>query len=346
MQCRRRVLLQGGVRAEDRDEGLRRREDQDPDDERVGEAERGHDKDGAPHVGILLCAVVVAQDGRGPLGDRVHRRVEDLAHGGDDRHDGDVERAAVLHQHVVAEDGDQGVRELHDERGGPEADDVHGVREILFSFCGAERGRIDGLLPEEPQHEQHREKLREDRRQGRAADAHAEHEDEDRIQEDVGDGADNDRDHAKAREALRVDVRIHARRDHGEDRAEEVDPEIRDGVDERGFVRAEQDEERAREDLPRDHEDDARQDFEAVGRIQDLGGFALVFAPALHGEERRAAAAVQVRERRNDDDQRECETNAGQGCRALAGNAPDVDAVHDAVEQVQDLGDQHGKCGF
>ena len=142
---------------------------------------------------------------------------------------------------AVAEDGDQGVRKLHNERRSPEADNVHGVREIPFPAGGQERYRIDGSLPEEPQNEQHLEKLGEDRGQGSAADAHAEHEDEDRVQEYVGDGADHDRDHAEAGEAFRVDVWVHARRDHGKDRSEQIDPEVRDGVDERGFVRAEQD---------------------------------------------------------------------------------------------------------
>ena len=77
---------------------------------------------------------------------------------------------------------------------------------------------------------------------------------------------------------------------------------------------------------------------------QFLGGI-VVAAPQRDGGPRRAAGSDQRRKCRHDHDDRHANAHAGQRKAPDFGNVADVDAVHDVIEHVDELGDdrRHGQ---
>ena len=141
-------------------------------------------------------------------------------------------------QYRVAGQGDERVRDRHDEAGRAERRDVPGHRPKI---PGAMYGQAEFTPPSEvPEHQDRGNELRKDRRDGRAARAESESEDEDRVQYDVENGADGNGQHTEPRVPLRVDERVHARDDHREEGAEQVDPQVGERIGKRGFRGAEQ----------------------------------------------------------------------------------------------------------
>ena len=124
VQRRNCILEQRRVRAENTDQRFRDEDDHAPHDGRVTENEETHDQNGFPHASRSAGTVVVAQDRGSSLYHGVDRRLDKLAHTGDDGHDGDIDIAAGDGKDIIAADRHEAVCELHDKSGRAEAEDI------------------------------------------------------------------------------------------------------------------------------------------------------------------------------------------------------------------------------
>ena len=65
--------------------------------------------------------------------------------------------------------------------------------------------------------------------------------------------------------------------------------------------------------------------------------------PSVNGKKRSTAASKEVGECAEDDDQRKAQSHCAEGGCAAARDTGDIDTVYDVIEQVQNLGNQHGE---
>ena len=91
--------------------------------------------------------VIIAQDRRGSLRERVNRRFHELPHAGNDGHDGNIDIPAGDGKDVVAADRNKAVGQLHDKAGCTEADDIFCIAATLGKFCFPVRKRTLKLRP-------------------------------------------------------------------------------------------------------------------------------------------------------------------------------------------------------
>ncbi len=116
-----------------------------------------------------------------------------------------------------------------------------------------------------------------------AFDIHVKTEDEDRVEDDIGDGTDQDGDHALASETLGIDEEIHAERDHDEGCAEDVDAEIVFRRLESLIRGAEIGEEIVLPEVDQGNDDNCKPQQIDEGFIQDFRSFLLVLLTQLDG---------------------------------------------------------------
>lgn len=102
------------------------------------------------------------------------------------RHRGDIDGAAMGYEHLVADDADQGVCDLHDERSGSEIGDLLAVRKetSFFIFRKVNAELISGTS-QEIDRKQHGQQLRDDGSDRGSFHSHMECEDEEGIEEQV-----------------------------------------------------------------------------------------------------------------------------------------------------------------
>lgn len=134
------------------------------------------------------------------------------------RHRADRDVAAVFKQRRVEADRDDALACLHDKRRCAKRDawqEEFRAQANVFIFKPQQR-----LFPTQKcAHPDARHALRENGCQSRAANAHVERKDEQRVEHNVANRADEHRQHAGLRKALRGDERVHAERQLDEDRA-------------------------------------------------------------------------------------------------------------------------------
>ena len=188
------------------------------------------------------------------------------------------------------------------------------------------------------------EKLGEDRGQGRAANPHVKEKDQHRIKDQVGHGADENGQHSRTGIALCVDERRHAGGDHGGRCADQIHRQIQRGMGEHLLGCAKQTQSRRAEQFKKSHENDGCTENQRKRRIHD--GFRFLPVPPSPGDgaQRGTADTEKVGKSGNDHNDGETQPDAPKAQGSLTGNPANVNAVYNAVQQVQQLGDQHGQC--
>ena len=286
----RKIQVEGGegrledglVGAENTDEKLREEAEEDPYRTGIAQAEQDHDPDGVLDVLVPSGSVVIAHDRGSALGDREQGCLKHLAGGVDDRHDGDVEVSSDVGEHAVAADRDDAVGELHDEGGHAQTDDPAGPGEAFGNLVQAQQMQavFDLVSEEEAQDKEGGQRLGEYGGDGGTPDAHAADKDEDGIQDNVGDSTDDDSCHTDGGVSLGIDKGVHARRDHGKNGSDQIDPQVGKRVDQRLFRGSESDQDRAADDLADDGQYYSCGDLKEKGRILDPVRFFPVSCPA------------------------------------------------------------------
>ena len=164
-----------------------------------------------------------------------------------------------------------------------------------------------------------------------------EYEDEQRVQDDIAHRADQNGQHAGFCKALRGNEGVHAERQLDEDRADGIDVHVADGVVNGIFACAEGKQQRAVPDQKHSRQNERDENLQRKAAAERLFCRLVV---VLDHEDRRtrcAAGADERGKRRDDHDNRQAHADAGQRKRAVPGHVPDVDAVDDVVEHVDQL---------
>ena len=327
-----------GVRRENPREGLREEHDAAPEDDRIRQAGLEQREERLPDARGVSRAEVVAGNRLRALRQPLQREHRELHHAGENRHRADGDIAAVFEQRGIEADGDDALRALHDERGQAERDargeELHVDAHILRLEAQAR------LFTHQEADDPHAgNALRNHRRQRRATNAHVQAENENRVEHDVAHRADEHGHHARRREALRGDERIHAERQLHKQRAEGVDVQIIVRVFNRVFARAEGQQKFVTEQQQHRRQRQRNRDLQRKAAAQQLFGRVVIAAPHRDGSPRRAAGGDQRRERRHDHNDRHAHAHASQREAADARDVTDVDAIHDVVEHIDQLGD-------
>ena len=326
---------------EDHDERRGEQRDQPPDEQRIAEAQLGHEPDGPPHPGHVAGAVIVADDRRGAVGEGHDGGLGDLPHRVDDGHDTDVKVAAEGAQGGVAGHLHQAVGKGHDKAGSAQGDDAPDAGPVGVKAPDLQP-QLGFGAGQEPQHPHRRKPLGEHGGNGRAPHAQPAGIDEDGVQHDVGGGAQQYREHADTGKALAVDVGVQPQGGHDKDGAQQINGQVIGGIAV-GFVAgAEEVEHRFVEHQPHHRERHAADHQHKPGVGHDLGGGLFILLAPGDGAQRRTAHPEQVGEGRDQRDQREAQPQPRQGQGALAGDFADVDAVHNVIQKVEHLRHQHG----
>ena len=138
-----------------------------------------------------------------------------------------------------------------------------------------------------------------------------------------------------------VDVGIEPGCQHGENSAQQIDVKISQGMREIAVRSSEQAKERGGKQLACHCNDHSRQNEHGKCGVHDLGSSPEVAFAASDRAERSAAQPEQVCEGGDHDDDRKAKSDAAQRGSAFAGNPAYVNTIHNAVEEAQDLRDQH-----
>ena len=252
-----------------------------------------------------------------------------------------VTRAAVALEHGVEDDEQHAVGGDDEEGGQAEGDDTQHDPPVeapppqahrhLFTQQGAEHKGAGGHLGEY-------------RGQGSPRYPHIQAENKNGVQNDVEDGPQHHGGHTQPGEALGDEKTVHAGGHQGKEGAGGVDGQVGVGVAEGGVAGPE-----PPEQLPLHQQEQAgqpdgqhQQHKKAVG--QYLAGLLLVAFPHAHGHNGGAAQPHQRGEGAEQGDDRAAHPDASQRQIPDLGDISDVDAVYDAVQHADQLG-QHGGNG-
>ena len=330
------------ILGEDPHEGPGEQHHGDPGSHHVDDAQDGREADGFLHPVVPFGAVVEAQDRLGAVGEARDRQGDHLPHGAEDRHDPHIQVAAVGLQLIVADDLDQTVGPLHHEAGKTQSDDTLQPGERNGEAPSAQRDH-SLLAQEEPDHPGSGDALADHRGHRRAPDAHMQSEDEDGVQDGIDHGADHGGQHTGPGEALGIDEAVHARSDHGEGGAKQIDPQILVRVVPGLLTGAEEEKDGPAEAVAQGekHRGGPQEQGEHVAQ-ESFSLFDISLA-AGQGEEGSAAGAVEIGEGRDDHDHRESDPETCQGQVSHILQMADVDPVHDVVEQLDQLGHGQGQ---
>ena len=177
--------------------------------------------------------------------------------------------------------------------------------------------------------------------QGRPLDAHVKEEDKYRVQDDVHNRPQPHRHHAHLSKSLGVDEGVHPQADHHKEGAHQVDGHIGVGVGVGGVAGPEQVEHGPLDDQKQGGDRRSEDQEQGKGVSHDPFCFLSVSPSPLHGAQRRAAGAAQIGKAHDNGDHRHCQAQPGEG--QVAGQQPQIDAVHHAVQHVDELGQRHGE---
>ena len=165
---------------------------------------------------------------------------------------------------------------------------------------------------------------------------------EDGVQQDIGHRADEHRPHADLGKALGGDEAVEAQGHLDENGADGVDAHVIHGVGNGVLTGAKGQQQilAPQEKHRRQHSGDAH--LKGKAAAQDFFRRVMVLLPHVNGSPGRAAGGHQGRKGGNDQNQRQAHAHAGKGQVPVPGNVADVNAVHDVVEHVHQLGDDCG----
>ena len=185
-------------------------------------------------------------------------------------------------------------------------------------------------------------RLRQDGSQGRALYAPIQKENKDGIQHDVQYRADQHAEHSHQRFSLGADEAVQPQGQLDEYRPQQIDADIvhrvanggirgAEGVQNRFFVHAE----------AHCHQQGGRQQ-EDQGIAQDPLGLVPSPGTQLDGGQGRAALSGKGGEGGHQSDDRKCNAHAGEGGAAHLRDVSNVDAVHDVIQHIDELGRHRG----
>ena len=307
-----------------------------------GEAQAHNTLDGLFDALQVAGAVVEADHRLGAQGEAAH------GHGDEEQvalHDGGAGdqgvpllRAAVPLEHRVEHDEQDAVG--GDDQEGGQAEGEHPPHDGPVRPAPPQ-GHRHGFAQQHGQHEGAGGHLGDHRGDGRPGHVHVEGEDKDGIQHDVEHRPQHHRGHAQAGVALGDEEAVHAGGHEGEEGAGGVDGQIGVGIAESGLTGAE-----PAEQLPLGQQEHRRQRHrqhqqheEAVG--QNPARLLLPPLPHAHGHDGGAPQAHQGGKGGQQGDDGAAHPHPRQGQVADALDVADVNAIHDAVEHADQLG-QHG----
>ena len=309
----------------------------------IGHAQSGDEglglQDPVPPPG----AVVVGQDGacaggNAPQG-HGHHQHEALGDGGAGH-----QTVSQLRPAIGLEDGvhgdDHDVVHADDEEGRhAHRQDAEHQPPVIAAESDGDR---HGLAEEEPQHIEAAGQLGEDRGHSSPGHPHVKEKDEHRVQHDVQRRPQHDGDHALPGVALADDELVQPQGQQVERRAAEVDGEIGIGVAVGGIAGAEGHQHglvQGKDHHHQRHGADA-QHQETVG--EDPPGLLRLARPHADAHQRCAAHADERGEGADQGHHRPADPHARQGGLPDHGDVADVDAVHDAVQHADELGQHAG----
>ena len=185
--------------------------------------------------------------------------------------------------------------------------------------------------------------MRDHRGQGCAPHAHIQQKNKNRIQNNISHSTQPRRQHADATKTLSVNKAVHAQTDHDKQRTAQVDGRIISGIHICNITGTEQIQQRLQASQTRRHQHGTRQQQHSKGRSHDPSSFFFVSCTSRDGEKRRAAHAKQVGKGIEDHNNGKTDAQAGQRQVAGARDLADIHAVHNIVEQVDQLRHGHGQ---
>ena len=205
------------------------------------------------------------------------------------------------------------------------------------------QSQLGALAAEEAEHPEGRHRLGGDGSQGGALYSHAESEDKDGVQHNVGHRANEHRGHGDGGKALGGDKEIQAQGQLHKNGAPQVDGEVVAGKG-KGVRRSAEEEEHG---LLHRQEEGGYQDGEGdeQGGTVAQNGVGLVLLPLSHAHHRTGAAshAHQGGDGGDEHQHRETHPQAGEGQIPHLLDVADVNAVHDVVQGIDQLGGYRGQ---
>ena len=318
--------------------------DEQHDEEGAHRGRQGHPQqqpEGPADPGVVARPVVEAHERLHPLGDPLDGHGDHLHDALDDGEGAHVQVAPVPLQAGVQHHGDQALGGLHDERGHPQAGDPrdHGPPQAHILRPDAQTG---AAAAQEQHHPGGAHRLGQDGGQSRPPDPHVKDEDEHRVQHDVQDRPDEHRAHGGHGPPLGADEGVQAQGQLDKDGAQQVDGDIVGGIADGGLRGAEGHEHRPLDELEhhRQHRRGAQEQGHRVA--QDALSPLPVSRPQADGGQRGAPLAGKGGEGGDQGDDGKGHPQAGEGGAPDDRDVADIDAVHDVVQQVDELGRHRG----
>ena len=181
--------------------------------------------------------------------------------------------------------------------------------------------------------------MTDDRSNSRAADTQIQCKNEDGIENDVYHSTDQYRQHADFGEALCVDIAVHACGGHGKQRTQQINLQIVSCVGEGVGACPEGEENGLHEQIADGHNDCGADQEQREGVAENFGCPFMVTGASCDGEGRHAAHAKQGRKCHHQRDDGKAQSHTRQRQRASVTQMADVNAVHDVIQQLHQLGD-------
>ena len=169
-------------------------------------------------------------------------------------------------------------------------------------------------------------------------------EDKHRVQNDIHHSTDNHRQHPDFREALCVDVAVHARCGHREHRAQQVNAEIVLCVAIRGIACTECVKNGLHKQIADCHDGCGADEQQGEGVAEDFCGTVMVACPSGDGEGGHTAHAEQCGECHDQRDDGQTQTHTCQRQTAAVTQMSDINAVYDVVCKLHQLRDGQRDC--
>ena len=196
---------------------------------------------------------------------------------------------------------------------------------------------------EEPDDTRGGDRLRNHRSDGSALDAHLKGEDKQRIERNIDDSADSHGRHGLDRIALCRKIGIQPLREKDEQRADQVQPQIVASVGKGVLACTERIEHGVLEQIEQDAQHDGKDCQQYKRLIEDALGALPIPFPQLDRGQRGAAGSDQCSKCGENDDDRKRDPYARQRQRSDALHPPDIDAVNDVVQHVDQLRHHDGQ---
>ena len=307
----------------------------------VDEAGAQQQTEALPDAVCVPGAVVVAGNGLSALRQTSQGQQGELHDAGEDGHGAHGQIPAVFQQGGVEAHEDDALTGLHDKRGRSQRDagrhQPQTGQQVLPPqaqqrlFAAEERCDPDAG-----------QGLRQHGGQRRAPHAHVQSEDEQRVQRDIGQRADEHRQHAGPGEALGRHEGVEAQRQLDEHGADGIDTHVVGGVGDGVLAGAEQQQEVAAPQKQHGGEGQGQQEQQGSAAAQQPLRAGVVAAAHGNGGTGRTAGGHQCRKGGDDHDEGHAHAHAGEGQASVAGHVTNVDAVHDVVEHIYQLGRHRG----